>query len=456
MIIDLVVNHTSDQHPWFQSARASVDSPYRDWYVWSTEEPSDLHQGMVFPGEQKTTWTWDDEAGAWYYHRFYDFQPDLNMANPAVRSEIEKIIGFWLQLGVSGFRMDAAPFVIELTTPNDPNPRKDFAWLTRFRERLSWRKGDAVILAEANVEADELLKYFDDGRRLPMLFNFMLNQRTFLALARQEAAPLIQGACRDPDDPRARASGLRSCATTTRSISDAWSEPSTTRCSQPSLPDPNMVLYGRGIRRRLAPMLGGDHRRIEMAYALQFTLPGVPVIRYGDEIGMGDDLSLRRPRRDPHADAVVGRRRTEGSRRPPRRTSVDHSSAAGTTASRRSTSRASSRIPNRCSDGSSVPCTPCVTVPSSASVRRSTLTLGSARCLALHRDAPAARCSPSPTWPTRQSPWISDPSPARRVRCARYSAIPRTSRRATISRASASAPTGTDGCGSARPSGADL
>ena len=100
MIIDLVVNHTSDQHPWFQSARSSPDSPYRDWYVWSNDEPSDLHQGMVFPGEQKTTWTWDDAAGAWYYHRFYDFQPDLNMANPAVRAEIEKIISFWLKLGV--------------------------------------------------------------------------------------------------------------------------------------------------------------------------------------------------------------------------------------------------------------------------------------------------------------------------------------------------------------------
>src|SRR4029079_17831827 len=119
VIVDLVVNHTSDEHPWFRSARSSPDSPYRDWYVWSAEEPSDLRQGMVFPGYQDTTWSFDEQADAWYYHRFYDFQPDLNMGNPAVRREIEKIIGFWLELGVTGFRLDAAPFLIEITQPGD-------------------------------------------------------------------------------------------------------------------------------------------------------------------------------------------------------------------------------------------------------------------------------------------------------------------------------------------------
>ena len=124
VLIDLVVNHTSDEHPWFQSARSDPSSPYRDWYVWSTEQPSDLRQGTVFPGYQDTTWSFDDAAGQWYYHRFYDFQPDLNMSNPRVRQEIEKIIGFWLQLGVAGFRLDAAPFIIELTVPGDPSPRQ--------------------------------------------------------------------------------------------------------------------------------------------------------------------------------------------------------------------------------------------------------------------------------------------------------------------------------------------
>ena len=146
VIMDLVVNHTSNEHPWFRDACSSADSRYREWYVWSAEEPADERQGTVFPGVQETTWTYHDEAGAWYYHRFFDFQPDLNMANPEVRREIEKIMSFWIQLGVSGFRVDAAPFIIELTTPNDPNPRRDYEWLTQFRSRMSLRRGDAVLL----------------------------------------------------------------------------------------------------------------------------------------------------------------------------------------------------------------------------------------------------------------------------------------------------------------------
>ncbi|MEE3918419.1 alpha-amylase family glycosyl hydrolase [Micromonospora sp. BRA006-A] len=124
VIIDLVVNHTSDQHPWFQSARSSPDSPYRDWYVWADHEPADRRQGMVFPGEQHETWTYDRTAKAWFYHRFYKFQPDLNIENPKVRAEIKKITSFWLQLGVSGFRMDAVPFIIERTEPGNRTRRR--------------------------------------------------------------------------------------------------------------------------------------------------------------------------------------------------------------------------------------------------------------------------------------------------------------------------------------------
>ena len=291
VIIDLVVNHTSDEHPWFQSARSDPASPYRDWYVWSTDEPSDVRQGMVFPGYQDTTWTYDKEAGAWYYHRFYDFQPDLNMANPRVRQEIEKIIGFWLQLGVAGFRLDAAPFVIELTAPNDPSPRQDFSWLNDFRQQLSWRRGDAVILAEANVEPQALLDYVGDGDRLPMLFNFLLNQRLFLALARQEVGPILQALAEAPPLPETCqwATFLRNHDEVDlgRLVGHEHDE-----VFAAFGPEPDMQLYGRGIRRRLAPMLGNDRRRIEMAYALQFSLPGTPVIRYGDEIGMGEDLAL--------------------------------------------------------------------------------------------------------------------------------------------------------------------
>ena len=295
VMIDLVVNHTSDQHPWFQSARSSPSSPYRDWFVWSDAEPSDRRQGMVFPGEQDETWTWDETAGAWYYHRFYDFQPDLNTGNPDVQAELERIMDFWLALGVSGFRMDAAPFIIELTEPGNPNSPKDFDQLTRYRERISWRRGDAVVLAEANVENTELVKYFGDSggtnNRLPMLFDFVLSVSCLLALARAEAAPITRALSSAPAIPN-----HAQWATFLRNHDEVdlsrLSEQEMAECFAAFGPDPDMQLYGRGIRRRLAPMLEGDQARLRLAYSLQFTLPGTPVLRYGEELGMGDDLSL--------------------------------------------------------------------------------------------------------------------------------------------------------------------
>jgi maltose alpha-D-glucosyltransferase/alpha-amylase len=207
-----------------------------------------------------------------------------------VRDEILRIMGFWLQLGVAGFRMDAAPFVIEQVRA-DAEPTKDFELLRQMREYASWRRGDATFLAEANVPRDELTEYFGSGDRLPMLFNFLLNQRLFLALAREEATPLRQGVTETPTIPS-------SCqwATFLRNHDEidlsSLSPDERAEVFDAFGPDPSMQLYDRGIRRRLAPMLGGDRRRIELAYSLQFTLPGTPVIRYGEEIGMGDDLSL--------------------------------------------------------------------------------------------------------------------------------------------------------------------
>jgi maltose alpha-D-glucosyltransferase/alpha-amylase len=299
VMIDLVVNHTSDEHPWFRSARSSRESPYRDWYVWSDTEPSDRRQGIVFPGEQKETWTWDDVAGAWYYHRFYDFQPDLNAANPAVEAEIERIMDFWLGMGVAGFRMDAAPFVIEQTRADNPDSPKNFDQLTRYRERISWRRGDAVVLAEANVPDDELPKYFGDGggsnNRLHMLFDFVLSVNCLLALARSEAAPILRALASQPAIPN-----HAQWATFLRNHDEVdlsrLSKEEMTECFEAFGPEPEMQLYGRGIRRRLAPMLQGDQGRLRLAYSLQFTLPGAPVLRYGEELGMGDDLSL--PDRD--------------------------------------------------------------------------------------------------------------------------------------------------------------
>ncbi|TQS43531.1 alpha-amylase family protein [Cryptosporangium phraense] len=291
VIIDLVVNHTSNQHPWFQSARKSEDSPYRDWYIWSSEEPKDRHEGMVFPGEQKETWTYDRTAKAWYYHRFYDFMPDLNTANPEVKDEIKRIAAFWVQLGVAGFRMDAAPFVIEAR----PNETKDFTFLTDLRSHLQWRRGDAVILAEANVGPDEVGQYFGDeggsANRLHMLFDFALNARLMLALARQDSEPVVDALRDTPKLPEAAqwATFLRNHDEVDLSKLTAEQRADVFAAFGP---EKDMQLYDRGIRRRMASMLGGDRRRIELAYAMQFSLRGTPVIRYGEELGMGEDLSL--------------------------------------------------------------------------------------------------------------------------------------------------------------------
>ncbi len=292
VIIDLVVNHTSNEHPWFKEARKDPHSKYRDWYVWSKKKPPSANKGMVFPGVQKTTWTYNSVAREYYFHRFYDFQPDLNTAHPLVQAEILKIMGFWIQLGVSGFRMDAVPFVIGSKGANVKAPREQYDMLRTFREFLQWREGDAIILAEANVMPDTDMHYFgDDGERMQMMFNFQVNQNLFYALAASDTRPLIKALKATKPRPATAQWGLflrnhdeldlgRLSEKERQVVFDAFG------------PEPGMQLYERGIRRRLAPMLAGDRGRIELAYSLMFTLPGTPVIRYGDELGMGDDLKL--------------------------------------------------------------------------------------------------------------------------------------------------------------------
>jgi len=292
VLIDLVVNHTSNEHAWFRDARSDPASKHRDWYVWSKKKPASANQGMVFPGVQKSTWTYDKEAKAWYFHRFYDFQPDLNTTNPEVQAEILKIMGFWIQLGVSGFRMDAAPFVIATKGADVSTPVEQYDMLRTFREFLQWRRGEAIILAEANVMPKTDMEYFgDDGDRMHMMFNFQVNQTLFYALAASDARPLEKALKATRPRPATAQWGLflrnhdeldlgRLTEEQRQAVFAAFG------------PDPDMQLYQRGIRRRLAPMLDGERRRIELAYSLMLTLPGTPVIRYGDEIGMGDDLRL--------------------------------------------------------------------------------------------------------------------------------------------------------------------
>jgi maltose alpha-D-glucosyltransferase/alpha-amylase len=292
VLIDLVVNHTSDQHPWFQDARRDPKSQYRDWYIWSKTRPHDADEGMVFPGVQKATWTRDPVAKAYYFHRFYKFQPDLNTSNPEVQAEILKIMGFWIQLGVSGFRMDAVPFVIGTKGPDVKKPREQYDMLRAFREFLQWRVGDSIVLAEANVLPQTDMQYFgDDGDRMHMMFNFQVNQNLFYALAAADVRPLAQAMNRTEKRP---ASGQWGIFLRNHDELDLGrlSKKQRQRVFDAFGPNPEDQLYERGIRRRLAPMFSGDRRRLELAYSLMFTLPGTPVVRYGDEIGMGDDLSL--------------------------------------------------------------------------------------------------------------------------------------------------------------------
>jgi maltose alpha-D-glucosyltransferase / alpha-amylase len=296
LLLDLVVNHTSDQHPWFQSARSGPGSPYRDWYVWSQAEPPDRRQGIVFPGEQTETWTYDQVAAQWYFHRFYDFQPDLNWANQAVRAEIKKVMSFWLQLGASGFRIDAAPFVLEQVAPGvDPGPM-DFGILDDWRQDVQWRDGETVLLCEANVAAEDLPKYCSAVRggpndRAHMLFAFGLNAKLWLALARSDAEPLVEALGALPPLP-----AMAQWATFLRNHDELdlsrLTDEQRTDVMKVFAPKADMRIYERGIRRRLFPMMGGDLARTELAYSLQFTMPGTPVLRYGEEIGMGEELSL--------------------------------------------------------------------------------------------------------------------------------------------------------------------
>jgi maltose alpha-D-glucosyltransferase/alpha-amylase len=291
VIVDLVVNHASISHPWFQAARSDPQSPFHDWFVWSTKRPPNHKDGIVFPGTQESTWTWDKKARQYYFHRFYKWQADLNAHHPAVRNEICKIMGFWLELGVSGFRMDAVPFLIERKGAG-VKPGQDFEILHEMRDFLQWRRRDAILLAEANVPPDESLKYFgEQGDRLQMMLNFPVNQRLFYALATADIRPLVQALEETRERPASAqwVQFLRShdeldlgrlTNEQRQSVFDAFG------------PTKDMQLYDRGIRRRLAAMLGNDRRKLELAFSLLFALPGTPMMQYGDEIGMGDDLSL--------------------------------------------------------------------------------------------------------------------------------------------------------------------
>lgn len=294
VIIDLVVNHTSAEHPWFKQARRSTDDPRRDYYVWRDNEPPDTSQEVVFPDQEDGIWTREERTGEWYMHRFYRHQPDLNTANPRVRDEIAKIMGFWLELGISGFRVDAVPYLIEtlgLPEGAEPEDGDPHAFLRSLRAFLTRRSGEAVMLGEVNLPYADAVTYLGDGQgdQLTMLFDFVGNQAFYLSLVRQDATPLVEALRARPEIPEDAqwATFVRNHDELTL---DKLTDDERAEVFAALGPDEDMQLYGRGLRRRLPTMLEGDTDRIRMAYSLMFALPGTPTLFYGEEIGMGENL----------------------------------------------------------------------------------------------------------------------------------------------------------------------
>jgi trehalose synthase len=293
VIVDLVVNHTSDQHPWFRAAKRSRNSSYRDYYVWRDEPQEEPHSDVVFPDAEDSIWTYEQRTDQWYLHHFYSHQPDVNIANPRVRDEMAKVAGFWLQLGIDGFRIDAVPYLLETEGHEGDVELDPHGFLKDLRSFMARRKGDALLLGEVNLPTDELVAYFGDQQadELQMLFAFPLMQQMYLALARQDAAPLaaaIEELTNGSDDSQ-WAIFIRNHDELTL---DQLSDDERAEVFAAFGPDESMQLFGRGLRRRLPTMLDGDQQRIRMVYSLLFSLPGTPVLFYGEEIGMGENLDI--------------------------------------------------------------------------------------------------------------------------------------------------------------------
>jgi trehalose synthase len=293
VIVDLVMNHTSNAHPWFRRARADRDSPYRSFYVWADDKPAEKPGDVVFPDQEDSNWAWDQQAGQFYLHRFYSHQPDLNVANPEVRDEIAQVVGFWLQQGLAGFRVDAVPFLLEPMGLPDGALVDPHELLRDLRAYLSRRNGEAVLLGEVNLPPAEQREFFGagSGDELHLVFNFIVNQAMYLALARGEAAPLRAALGSLPPIPDG-CSWANFARNHDELTLDKLTEAERGEVFAAFGPEPEVQLYGRGLRRRLPGMLGGDDSRLRLVYSLMFSLPGTPVLFYGEEIGMAENLDI--------------------------------------------------------------------------------------------------------------------------------------------------------------------
>ena len=292
VIADLVMNHTSNEHPWFQESRSSPDSPKRDWYVWSDTDHRYLDARIIFVDSEPSNWTWDPVAGQYYWHRFFSHQPDLNYDNPEVQEAMLNVLHFWLDLGIDGFRLDAVPYLYEREGTSGENLPETHEYLKRVRAEIDARYPDRVLLAEANQWPEDVVEYFGDGDgdECHMAFHFPVMPRMFMSLRREEARPILEILDRTPAIPENAQWGLflrNHDELTLEMVTDEERDYMYSEYAK----DPRMKL-NLGIRRRLAPLLDNGRDEIELMHAILFSLPGAPVLYYGDEIGMGDNVYL--------------------------------------------------------------------------------------------------------------------------------------------------------------------
>ena len=290
VIADLVMNHTSSDHPWFQESRSSPDSPKRDWYVWSDTDQRYPEARVIFVDTEPSNWTWDPVAGQYYWHRFFSHQPDLNFDNPEVQEAMLDVLRFWLDLGIDGFRLDAVPYLYERDGTNGENLPETHEYLKRVRAEVDASYPDRVLLAEANQWPEDVVAYFGDGDECHMAFHFPVMPRMFMGVRREEAKPILEILDRTPSIPDRAQWGLflrNHDELTLEMVADEERDYMYAEYAK----DPRMKL-NLGIRRRLAPLLDNGRDETELMHAILFSLPGAPVLYYGDEIGMGDNVYL--------------------------------------------------------------------------------------------------------------------------------------------------------------------
>ena len=290
VVVELVLNHTSDQHPWFQESRKSLDNPRRDWYVWSDTDTRYRGVRIIFVDTELSNWAWDPVSKSYYWHRFFSHQPDLNFDNPSVREEIWNVMKFWLEMGVDGFRLDAVPYLVEREGTSCENLPETHGVLKELRAKLDQQFPGKMLLAEANQWPADLIPYFGNGDEFHMAFHFPLMPRMFMGVRLEDRKPITEILQQTPPIP----DGCQWCLflrnhdeLTLEMVTDLERDYMYDEYAR----DRSMRL-NVGIRRRLAPLLENDRRRIELMNGLLMSLPGTPIIYYGDEIGMGDNVHL--------------------------------------------------------------------------------------------------------------------------------------------------------------------